>query len=237
MAHRIALVTGANKGIGFAIAKALAGVPNIHVIIGSRDQSRGIEAVDKLRQAGFQNVETVVLDVSKLESIENCVKEITSKHNKIDILVNNAGISGKDIGKSFLDTDFSIIQETLQINTLGPLRLCQLVVPLMKQSNYGRIVNVGSGLGQLNDMNGKHVSYRFSKVSLNALTRIVSDETKEFNILVNVYCPGFVQTDMTRGTPAKKTPDEAAVTGLWLATLPDDGPRGRFFREKQEIAW
>jgi len=109
----------------------------------------------------------------------------------------------------------------------------------MIKNNYGRIVNISSGAGQLTEMNGKNPAYRFSKVALNALTRIINDETKGQNILANSYCPGFVKTDMTGGvnSRATRTPEEGADTGIWLATIPDDGPRGGFFRNRATIAW
>jgi len=234
--NRIALVTGGNKGIGFAICKMLAG-PTVHVIMGSRSLDRGSEAVKQLNDQGIKNVECVQLDVEDTKSIEKCVKDILDKHKKIDILINNAGIVGNSkFGTSFVDADFNDIQYTFNVNTLGPLRLCQLIVPVMKSNNYGRIVNVSSGAGQLTEMNGKNIQYRISKVALNCITRVVNDEMKDLNIIANSMCPGFVKTDLTKGA-GKKTPEEGADTAIWLATLPDDGPRGGFFRDRKPLAW
>eukprot|EP01114_Cavostelium_apophysatum_P012899 TRINITY_DN3002_c0_g1_i1.p1 TRINITY_DN3002_c0_g1~~TRINITY_DN3002_c0_g1_i1.p1 ORF type:complete len:246 (-),score=43.78 TRINITY_DN3002_c0_g1_i1:615-1352(-) len=245
MASKIALVTGGNKGIGFAICKQLAAFAEIQVVLGSRDEGRGSEAVQKLSELGFKNVESVQLDVSDDASIEKAIQSVLSKHKKIDILVNNAGIVGETWGKSFLETNFKDIEKVYRTNTLGPLRLCQLVVPVMRENKYGRIVNVSSGAGQLSDMNGKTVPYRLSKVSLNAITRIVHDENKDHNILINSMCPGAIPTDIAGikpGTPLPtginwKTPDQGADTAVWLATLPDDGPRGLFWRERKQLPW
>jgi len=235
---RIALVTGANKGIGYSIVKLLAKTDpsNLLVLLGARDEAKGKEAKEKLqKEEGLNNVEFVQFDVSDFSSIEKAVASIFDKYSKIDILVNNAGIA-IDFGESFIDEDISKVVTTLQTNTLGPLRLSQLIVPVMRKNNFGRIVNVSSGAGQLSDMNGKHIGYRMSKVALNCVTRVINDEDKDFNILVNSVCPGFVNTDLTGGR-GKKTPDEGADTAVWLATLPTDGPRGGFFRNRQPIPW
>jgi len=238
LSSRIAVVTGGNKGIGFAIVKGLAKTDLSTVILSARDTKKGEESVKKLHEEGLKNVVFEQLDVADMNSIEEFSKRVLDKYQKVDILVNNAGI-GKDFGVPFLDANFDLIKETMQTNVYGPTRLCQLLLPKMKEQNYGRIVNVSSGTGQLSDMNGKHVAYRFSKVCLNALTRIINDEFKSYNILVNSMCPGFVKTDMTGGehSKAKLTPEEGADTAIWLATLPDDGPRGGFFRKRTSIPW
>jgi len=235
----VALVTGGNKGIGYAIVKELAKSQGIEtVILTARDVTRGQEAVKKLQnEEGLKNIVFEQLDVSNLESIDDFGKKILEKYHKIDILVNNAGIYPERV--SFLDTNLELVKKTFDTNTLGPLKLCQNFVPKMKEQNFGRIVNVSSGAGQLSDMNGTSVAYRFSKVSLNALTRIINDEMKNFNILCNTMCPGYVKTDMTGGENSKapRTPEQAAVSAVWLATLPADGPRGKFFRDKNELPW
>src|SRR3989338_11173398 len=122
----------------------------------------------------------------------------------------------------------------METNVYGPLLLCQAIIPLMKKNNYGRIINLSSGLGQLSEMNGGHPAYRVSKTAINALTRILNDELKGENILVNSVCPGWVKTDMG-GPGATRPVEEGAGTAVWLADLPADGPRGKFFRDKNEI--
>jgi NAD(P)-dependent dehydrogenase (short-subunit alcohol dehydrogenase family) len=118
----------------------------------------------------------------------------------------------------------------------GPLYLCRTFVPLMRQQNYGRVVNVSSGAGSITEMKGRTAAYKFSKVALNALTRIVADEVKGYNVKVNSMCPGWVRTDMG-GPSAPRSVEEAADTIIWLATLADDGPTGGFFLDRQPISW
>jgi len=238
LSSRVCVVTGSNKGIGLSIVKGIAKTEVGTVILCSRDIQRGEEAVKALHNEGLKKVVFEQLDVADMKSIEDFCKRTLEKYGKVDILVNNAGI-GKDFAVPLLQANFDIIKETMQVNTYGPTRLCQLLIPKMVEQNFGRIVNVSSGTAQLSDMNGKHVAYRFSKVAINALTRIINDEYKDKNILANSMCPGFVKTDMTGGekSPAKLTPEEGADTAVWLATLPDDGPRGGFFRRKAVIPW
>ena len=238
MLPRNALVTGANRGIGFEICRQLA-KNGINVILSCRNKTKGLIAVQKLKQEGLE-IDFHQLDVADIQSINSIVDFIKKKYNeKIDILINNAGIalhkndsSDGSIFKTKLDT----IRTTMETNTYGPLLLCQTLVPFMKKNNYGRIINISSGLGQLSEMSGKCTAYRFSKVCLNALTRILNSELAEYNLLVNSMCPGWVRTDMG-GANATKSTEEGAETAIWLATLPDNGPRGLFFRDKKPIPW
>jgi len=227
-----------NKGIGFAVCKSLAQHGGYHVILSARDAKRGAEAVEELSKLGLQNVEAERLDVADADSIKEFTKRVLDKHGHIDVLVNNAGIN-LEKGATFLESNPADVMKVFQTNTVGPMILVQNILPGMLKQNYGRIVNVSSGAGQLSDMNGKVPGYRFSKVALNALTRIVSDEFKSANVIVNSVCPGYVKTDLTGGAASKatRTPDEAAQTIVWAATLPDDGPRNGFFRDKQPIPW
>lgn len=128
------------------------------------------------------------------------------------------------------------INRAMTTNVYGPLLMSQALVPLMKKNNYGRVVNISSGLGQLSDMGGGYPAYRISKTAINALTRMFAGELKADNILVNSMCPGWVKTDMG-GPDAPRDVQEGADTAVWLATLPDNGPRGKFFRDRQEIPW
>ena len=150
--------------------------------------------------------------------------------------MNNAGIMIDPRGSRFLDSKLDTYRDTLETNLFGPLQLAQAVVPLMKANRYGRIVNVSSGLGQLAEMGAGTPAYRISKAAINALTRILATEFKESNILVNSMCPGWVRTRMG-GTARRARPEQAADTAVWLATLPDDGPTGGFFRDRKAIAW
>ena len=171
-------------------------------------------------------------------TISELVSLINTKFNgKIDVLVNNAGVLGS--GNSFLDAKKEDIISTFDTNLLVPLRLCQEFVPMMIKNKYGRIVNVSSGAGQLSEMNGGYVQYRFSKVSMNALTKIMTDELKNENILINSVCPGFVKTKFSEFNEkmGNKTPEEGAETIIWASLFEDDGPRGKFFRDKKEISF
>ena len=142
----------------------------------------------------------------------------------------------KPAGDKEPSTPIDTLRRAMETNVYGPLLLCQALIPLMKKNNYGRIVNMSSGMGQLSDMNGFYPGYRVSKTSLNAITRILTDELLQSNILVNSMCPGWVKTDMG-GAGATREVEEGADTAIWLATLPDNGPRGKFFRDRKEIPW
>lgn len=231
---RIAVVTGGNRGIGFEICKALGKDPRIHVVLTARDPGKGRAAVQELTAEGC-DVAFMQLDVSSSESIQAFVAALKQEYGRWDILVNNAGIL-LDSSLQVLNVPVDTLQRCLGTNLIGPLLLCQQAVPMMRQNNYGRIVNVSSGMGALGKMEGGYPSYRFSKVALNALTRMLSAECAEDKILVNSACPGWVHTDMG-GPNARLTPAEGADTIVWLATLDDNGPRGGFFRKRQPIDW
>ena len=237
---RIAVVTGANRGIGFEVCRELAH-KGIDVILTSRDQNKGIAASQQLKDEGL-SVNYHQLDVTDTASIDDFSRFVESEFGRCDILINNAGIfpDAEDASDpsypSVFDTKIETMRKAMETNVYGPMLLCQALLPLMKKHNYGRIVNLSSGMGQLTHMNGHYPAYRVSKTSINALTRIVSEELKDFNILVNSMCPGWVKTDMG-GPGATRELPEGADTVIWLATLPDDGPRGKFFRDRKEFEW
>lgn len=242
-ANRVAVITGASRGIGLAAVELLAKQnPEWTVVLCARSEQAGQERVTELKGKGLNNVVAHQLDVSSDDSVKSFGEWVKSTYGRIDVLVNNAGITSDDRGP-FLESSLEKVREVFETNTLGPLRMCQTFVPLMKERNYGRIINVSSGMGQLSEMNGTAVPYRLSKVSLNALTRIVGEEVKSFNIHVNSMCPGFVDTDMLRdytkgNVPATAiTPEQGADTIVWLATQGDDGPRSGFFRRRAPVAW
>lgn len=229
----IALVTGSNKGIGFEIVRQLA-KKGIEVILSSRDEKRGLEACDILNKEGLK-VDYHQLEVTDEKSIDEMASFIEKKYGRLDILVNNAGIMS-DSGSVFKNNNIENIKQTMETNVYGPLLIVQKLLPLMKKNNYGRIVNVSSGMGQLSDMNGGYTGYRLSKVSLNALTKIMAYELKDTNILVNTMCPGWVKTDMG-GQNASLTTEEGADTAVWLSMLDDKTHSGKFFRNRKEISW
>ncbi len=240
--QRIALVTGANRGLGFAICRQLA-QRGIAVILASRDFDKGQAACTKLNREGFDVCHTVQLDVNSEDSIQSTMEQLSRSFGRLDILVNNAGIVVDDKA-TILDMKADVLQTTLKTNFYGPLALCQGCIPIMRADNYGRIVNISSTLGSLADITdvdslysgSQTPAYRLSKTLLNGLTALIAREVKDDNILVNSVCPGWIRTDMG-GSQAPLSPEEGADTPVWLATLPDDGPSGGFFRERERIAW
>jgi NAD(P)-dependent dehydrogenase (short-subunit alcohol dehydrogenase family) len=153
------------------------------------------------------------------------------------VLINNAGIMAREQDSSVLEVDEAVLRRTLETNFYGAFRLLRAVLPHMKERGYGRIVNVSSGLGQLDDMGSGWVSYRMSKTILNAMTRTASAELgSEVDVLINAVCPGWCRTDMG-GDSATRSADEGAAGIVWAALLPADGPRGRFLRDQKEIPW
>ena len=241
MQRRVALVTGANRGLGFEIARQLADL-GITVVIGSRDPAQGEAAAQSL-QNDRRSVYSRVLDVTRATTIQAAVTDIIDRYGCLDILVNNAGIM-IDSETSILELDPTMFQNTLETNALGPLLLSQACIPYMRDNQYGRIVNISSTLGSLNDIatpDSEYAvilspAYRLSKSLLNGLTVLLAKELRGTNILVNSACPGWVRTRLG-GERAPLMPAQGAETPVWLATLPDDGPTGGFFREKRPIPW
>lgn len=230
---RIALVTGANRGIGFEACRQLA-QQGLHVILTSRDVAKGQAAAELLREEGLE-ISPHQLDVTDVDSILALQEEIDVTFGRLDVLVNNAGVY-LDEGKSVFDISLETMRVTQEINFYGPFNMCRAFVPMMRLQAYGRIVNVSSGYGAMVDMAGHTAAYRVSKLALNGLTRIMADEIKGYNIKINSMCPGWVKTDMG-GSAAPRTPSQGADTITWLATLPDDGPTGGFFRDRRFIPW
>src|SRR5215210_8088441 len=227
---RVALVSGGNRGIGLEIVRQLA-AQGYTVIMGSRDDEQGRAAAE-----GIEG-EVVVrqLDVADAESVNRLGNSIEEEFGRLDVLVNNAGISNDD-GQRGVNADLDRVREALEANFLGAWRLSQVAIPLMQRNGYGRIVNISSGLGALEDMGGGSPAYRVSKTALNALTRILSAELRGSSILVNSVCPGWVQTDMG-GSGAPRPVEAGADTPVWAATLPNNGPTGGFFRDRRPIHW
>ena len=241
---RVAIVTGANRGIGFEITKQLA-CEGFQVFAGARNADEGKKAEDELRREELV-VPFLPLDVTSEVSCNRFVDEVLHRGGSIDVLVNNAGIirdmdyfSDKENG-SVLKADIEAVKQTFEVNTLAPLRMCQLVVPHMKEHNFGRIINVSSGMGLLSEMNGGFTGYRMSKTALNALTCILADELLGTNITVNSACPGWARTRLG-GETATRSAAEGAETIVWfilqIYDRKDGGPTGKFMRDKQEVSW
>ncbi|MBE9177896.1 SDR family oxidoreductase [Oculatella sp. LEGE 06141] len=234
MSTKIAVVTGGNRGIGFEACRQLAS-HEMRVVLASRDEAKGRAAAEQLRGEGLAVI-AHPLDVVDPGSIAAIAAFLRQEFGQVDVLVNNAGIYLDQSGDSILSAQVDTVRQTMETNVYGPLQLCQAIVPLMKEHHYGRIVNVSSGAGQLHDMSAGHPAYRMSKTALNALTRVLAAELDGTNILVNSVCPGWVKTDMG-GANAPRTPAQGADTITWLATLPEGGPSGGFFRDRQPIEW
>jgi NAD(P)-dependent dehydrogenase (short-subunit alcohol dehydrogenase family) len=222
----VALVTGANRGIGLEVCRQF-GQLGFTVLLGARDAGRGARAS---RQLGGGPISPVVIDVADDESVRAAAAGI----ERLDVLVNNAAIL-YDTWQRGVDADLDQVHEALETNLLGAWRVTQAVLPLLRESPAGRIVNVSSGAGALHDMGGGTPAYRTSKAALNALTRIVAAELRGDGILVNAVCPGWVATDMG-GAGGRPVADGAAGV-VWAATLPEDGPTSGFFRDGRPIAW
>jgi len=219
----VALVSGTSRGIGAEIARQLAADHGFVVFAGARDPDDIVEG------GGIIPIE---LDVTDQDTVDAVQEQIGSDPGHLDALVNNAGVYGDPIG--VVDYDLGRAHEVFEVNIFGPWRLSQAFLPLLQRSSQPRIVNVSSGAGQLSDMNGGRAAYRLSKAALNALTRTLAADERA--IKVNSMCPGWVRTDMG-GSSATRSVEEGADTAVWLSTLPDDGPTGGFFRNRQPIPW
>ena len=236
-AGKIAVVTGGNRGMGFETSRQLAR-RGARVVLTSRDPAKGEAAAARMREDGL-DVRHRQLDVADDDSIARLAAFVRSEYGRLDILINNAGIvRGKDEPRERAMRTFEAtpagFREVLATNLIGPFLLCQTLIPLMQ--GRGRVVNVSSGMGQLSEMGGGFPAYRISKAGLNALTRIFARELEGTGIKVNAACPGWVRTDMG-GSGAARSVDEGVATTVWLATLPDNGPSGGFFRDRRPIPW
>lgn len=237
---RIVAVTGANRGLGLEICRQMARL-NHKVLMTSRNASKGEAAAERLATEGLEVI-FHPLDVTQADSVAALGSFVRSRFGRVDVLINNAGIfpdahSGEDSASgSVFTASLDGLRGSMEVNLFGPLMLAQELVPLMKQHGYGRIVNVSSGMGQLQEMGGHFPAYRCSKTALNALTRILAAETSGTGILVNSVCPGWVRTDMG-GPSAERSLEEGVAGIIWAATLADDGPTGGFFRDGKPIPW
>jgi NAD(P)-dependent dehydrogenase (short-subunit alcohol dehydrogenase family) len=231
-ARRIAIVTGANRGIGLEIARQLV-ANDAFVVAGCRDEAKCAAAA---RLVGGDNVAAYPLDVNDTKSVRRFVEEVSRRHGVPAILVNNAGVFPEERGSKVTENSTSYWRMTFETNLFGAVRMCREVVPLMLTTRYGRIVNVSSGLGQMSQMGAGTPAYRVSKAALNALTLTLAAEVQGTGILVNSMSPGWVRTDMG-GENAPRSVEEGAETAVWLSLLPSSGPTGQFFRDRQPIPW
>lgn len=226
------LITGANKGIGFEIARQ-TGLLGFDVIVSGRDLGKIQHATESLNNKGIKAM-PLVMDVSNLESIEKAFEELKKLEVSIDVLVNNAGIQIKGDHNLTAD-DESILQTVLTTNSLGPLRVSKVFLPLLKRP--GKIINISSSGGILNGpVPGWSPAYCVSKTLLNAFTRQIASDLHRESISVNAVCPGWVQTDMG-GPSAPRTIEKGAETPVWLAVEASQSLTCKFIKDKIEIDW
>ena len=229
---KIAVVTGANRGIGFAVAKGLLET-GIYVIVTSRNPEDGKRSLDDLSEYGDAAYHQ--LDVTDSKSIRALFDFTEAEFGKLDILINNAGIN-YDQHQNIENADLEEVRQTFATNTFAPWEVIQQFLPLLRKSKAARIVNVSSGAGELASQDGSTPGYSLSKLALNGITLAFSSQLKQDGILVNSVCPGWVRTDMG-GSDADRSPEKGAETIIWAALLRDDDMTGKFFRDKAEIAW
>ena len=231
---RVALVTGANRGLGFETARQLL-AKGLSVVFAGRDAAALERAQQNLAEQDQRRAFTVQMDVTSVESISAAHKVVTEQVGSVDVLVNNAAVL---LGENddVLSIPADAYTRTFETNLFGAIEVCRAFVPAMAHAGYGRIVNVSSGAGQLAAMSAYAPAYSISKAALNAFTRILADSYRTHGVLVNAVDPGWVRTDMG-GSSAPRSPQEGADTIVWLATLPDHGPTGGFFRDRRAIEW
>lgn len=233
-----AVITGANRGLGFATARALAEL-GYRVVVTARDLAKAEDAAGQLTRDGLQAF-GASLDVSIDQSVNAFFDWLDERGLGIDVLINNAGAIFErqhadrwDVG--VLEVPADVAATAFDTNTLGAYRMMMRALPRMNEAGFGRIVNVSSGMGALHEMGGGYPAYRMSKAALNAATRIFALEASG-DVKVNAVCPGWVQTDMG-GDHATRTIEEGIAGIVWAATLPGDGPTNGFFRDGRPIAW
>ncbi len=238
---KTALVTGANRGIGRAIAQRLA-AQGFHVLVAARDAEKSAEVVRTIEAAGG-SAEALALDVASTASIQQAAKALSARYTKLDVLVNNAGIF-LGYSDSIMSAQQADIDQSIQVNAFGPLHLTQALFPLLKAAGGARVVNVSSAVGSISEMVNpasiygatEGAPYRLSKTLLNGVTGLLAKALRDDGIKVNAMCPGWTRTDMG-GADAPNTPEQAALVALRLATLPADGPTGGFFNESGVVQW
>lgn len=230
---KVALVTGGNRGLGYELAKQLA-LHGVKVILSSRSPEVGRKAVQKLKELNL-DISYIEMDVTDQESIQQAAMTVNERHGKLDVLINNAGVY-LDKNEKLLSMDPCVLEETMATNFFGVYHVIRSFMPLMEKQGYGRIINVSSEYGAASEMSDPGVgAYKLSKFALNGFTRLAAAETNG-DIKINAVDPGWVSTDMG-GPSAPRTPEQAAKSILWLATIGPEGPNGGFFRDGEQIDW
>jgi NAD(P)-dependent dehydrogenase (short-subunit alcohol dehydrogenase family) len=226
----VALVTGGNRGIGLEVCRALAAL-GYAVVLGSRDPARGHAAAASI---GGAPVVACALDVADDASVQSAAAWVQDRFGRCDALVNNAAIH-YDTWQRAESADLGVVHDAMETNLFGAWRMTLALLPMLRASGRGRVVNVSSGGGSLSSMGAGTPAYHVSKAALNALTRTLAAEVRRDGVLVNAICPGWTATDMGEGG-GRPIPDGAASV-VWGVTLPDHGPTGGFFRDGQALEW
>lgn len=236
MSQRIILITGANRGLGYALSDALS-ADGEKVIMVCRDKQKGQAAIEKLQSQG-REVVLKVADTSNLDAIDKLSEEIAAEFGHIDVLINNAAINIDRDDTRIENIELELLESTMQTNFTGPLWMCKKFIPLIKKSKEGRIINFSSGLGQLTvPRMGPYPAYSISKTAINALTKILAEEVKDDNILVVSLDPGWVRTDLG-GPNAMLSIEEGIETPYWLATEDCKNiTTGECYKEKKILGW
>ena len=225
---KVVLVTGGNRGIGLEICRQLADLGH-KVIMSTRDPEKGNIAAEKM----VLPIDVQTLDVTNTNHIEKLALYLSETYGSLDVLINNAGIGIGSNGVA--NADLTEVKEIMETNFYGPWRLTQALLPLLEKSDEGRIINISSGMGALNEMEGGYAGYRMSKSALNALTILTANELGKTSIKVNAMCPGWVKTVMG-GAGATRTVEQGADTAVWLSTE-ENILSGLFFRDRKVISW
>jgi NAD(P)-dependent dehydrogenase (short-subunit alcohol dehydrogenase family) len=228
--QKIALVTGGNRGIGYAIAIGLI-AKGYQVIITARSLEKAQQAAEKLQG----NVIPVELDISSDRSIEAALTTIKQKSDRLDVLINNAGIY-PDEGVNILTIERELLDLTFNTNTFGTIRMVQAFLPMLEKSEAARVINVSSSYGEIDVLSADVPSYCLSKLALNGATIMLADALQSKGIVVNSMCPGWVKTDMG-GASAPRTPEQGADTAIWLATIAPRSETGKFWRDRSIISF
>jgi len=228
---RVVVVTGANRGIGREVARQLAGRGDT-VILTARNREKAERAAAEL--GGGPRLRPHALDVADPAGAVRLAQSLRREHGRVDVLVNNAAIH-YDTWQWARDADLAVVREALETNLLGAWQVTLALLPLLRASGHGRVVNVSSEAGSLAGMGGGTPAYRVSKAGLNALTRMLAAELRRDRILVNAVCPGWVATDM--GGAGGRPVADGARSVIWAADLPDAGPTGGFYRDGQPVPW
>src|SRR3712207_2914362 len=241
MTDKVAVVTGAGRGIGLEVCRQLA-ERGMTVVLTARDSEKAKAAAEQLGGDGLDVIPNA-LDVSNDESVRGLAAELEQEFVTVDVLVNNAAAYA-DWSEMASSTDLELAQGVLETNLLGAWRVCQVFLPLIRRSGHGRIVNVSSGAGSHGDPQfglttnrGSAASYGISKAAINALTAKLAAELEGTGVLVNAVCPGLTATAPGMEAMGARPISEGAASVVWGAVIPDGGPTGGFFRDGEPLPW